>query len=57
MTPTTWVVTMLSFVSVIYLVTSGGYLFAGRPGMALAFIDYVLANAGLVWDAIQMGSH
>ena len=29
--------------------------FLNRPGMALAFFGYVLANAGLIWDALSVG--
>ena len=57
MTPTFWVVSMLSVVSAVYLMASGGYLYLGRPGMFLAFVGYVVANGGLIWDAIQMGQH
>ena len=33
-----------------------GYQFIlNRPGMALAFFGYVLANAGLIWDAVSVG--
>lgn len=56
MTPTVWVVSMLSIVSAIYLVASGGYLHLGRPGMCLALVGYVIANVGLIWDAIQTGA-
>ena len=57
MTPIIWVVSMLAIVSVVYLAASGGYLHLGRPGMCLAFVGYVVANVGLIWDAIQLGSH
>ena len=57
MTPVLWVVGMLGVVSMIYLLASGGYLSLGRPGMALAFVGYVVANLGLIWDAIQTGAH
>ena len=53
MTATHWVALMLVAVSVIYAATAGGYLFAGRPGMALAFVGYVLANIGFIWDALK----
>ena len=57
MTPVLWVVGLLGVVSLIYLLASGGYWFLGGPGMVLAFIGYVVANLGLIWDAIQMGKH
>jgi len=41
---------------VVYIFQVLGYQFIlNRPGMALAFFGYVLANAGLIWDAIEMG--
>ena len=41
---------------VVYIFQVLGYQFIlNRPGMALAFFGYVLANAGLIWDAIGMG--
>ena len=52
MTAVHWVCLGLVASSTIYAITSGAYFFAGRPGMALAFVGYVLANCGLVWDAI-----
>ena len=53
-----WLVSlMLGTSAVIYLVTAGGYLSLRRPGMCVAFLGYVLANAGIIWDAIQMGKH
>jgi hypothetical protein len=53
MNATHWVILMLSTVAVQYAVAAGAYQFAGRPGMALAFIGYLLANIGLVWDALR----
>ena len=48
-----WVIGPLLATTIIYAVTSGGYWFAlRRPGMALAFAGYVLANVGLIWDAL-----
>lgn len=48
-----WVVLPLSVTSVIYALLAAGYWFVqGRPGMTLAFIGYVIANLGLVWDAL-----
>lgn len=50
----TWIVLPLSLAGAIYAVLAVGYLLAqGRPGMALAFVGYVLANVGLVWDALS----
>lgn len=40
----------------VYVFQVLGYQFIlNRPGMALAFFGYVLANAGLIWDAISVG--
>lgn len=47
------VVLMLTAVSVIYAIMAGGYFWASRPGMALTFIGYVIANVGLIWDALK----
>lgn len=51
MTPTQWLVLLLVAVSLQYGAAAVAYLFNDRPGMALAFVGHVLANAGLVWDA------
>ena len=53
MTPASWVVLMLVAVSIIYTATAGAYYFSARPGMALAFIGYVIANVGFILDAMQ----
>lgn len=48
-----WVIIPLSVTSCIYAVLAAGYLFAQhRPGMALAFVGYTLANLGLIYDAL-----
>lgn len=52
MTPAIWVVSMLSIVSAVYLAAAGGYLNLNRPGMCLTFVGYVIANVGLIWDAL-----
>lgn len=52
MTAVHWVMIMLAVTATIYTVTAGAYWFAGRPGMALAFIGYVVGNIGFVWDAL-----
>lgn len=56
MNPALWVVLMLAIVSVVYGVTASAYQFGGRPGMALAFSGYVIANIGLIWDALAFKS-
>lgn len=45
-------VAMLVIVSVLYTLAAFGYWYAGRPGMAVAFIGYVSANVGFIWDAL-----
>jgi len=47
------VVAMLIAVSVLYAGAVGGYLTVKRPGMALCFVGYVIANIGLIWDALS----
>jgi hypothetical protein len=46
----------LGAVAIIYTAAIFGYSLSHRPGMALAFVGYVLANIGLIWDAIQMSA-
>ena len=45
-------VTMLILVSVLYALAAGGYWWAGRPGMAVAFAGYIAANLGFIFDAL-----
>ena len=47
-----WVMLLLIVVSVLYSATSIAYIVNLRPGMALTFIGYVIANIGLIWDAM-----
>ena len=53
MTPAQWVVIMLIAVSVIYGAAAVAYSLGARPGMALTFAGYVVANIGLIVDAIS----
>ena len=53
MTPALWVVAMLVTVSTIYLGAAVAYHYALRPGMVLCFAGYIIANLGLVIDALQ----
>lgn len=42
--------------ALLYLAQVYGYVAVlKRPGLALAFFGYALANAGLIWDAFQVG--
>lgn len=51
----TWVVLPLALAAVIYGVLAGGYLVVlKRPGMCAAFVGYVIANAGLIYDALTV---
>lgn len=50
---TLWVITPLVIASILYATLAGGYfVIQHRPGMALAFAGYVIANIGLIWDAV-----
>ena len=53
MTPTAWVALMLVTVSVVYGGAAVAYYLGARPGMAVAFVGYIIANAGLIWDAFH----
>jgi|GEM_PF-3120177 len=47
------VVVPLVLSSLLYAVLAVGYYAAaGRPGMALVFTGYVIANVGFIWDAL-----
>ena len=50
-----WVILPLSLSSGVYAVLAGGYYWVqGRPGMTLTFLGYVIANVGLMWDALTV---
>lgn len=55
MTPTHWVVLMLSFTALQYTITAGAYQFGSRPGMMVVFVGYAIANCGFIWDALAHG--
>lgn len=44
---------LIAVVTVIYAATAASFLFEARPGMALAFTGYALANVGLIMEAIK----
>jgi len=46
---------VILFVGAIYLVVCLDNLRTGRPGMALAWFGYALANCGLAWDFFKGG--
>jgi hypothetical protein len=45
---------LIGIVTVIYLGVTISFLYEGKPGMAVAFFGYALANLGLIWAS---GSH
>jgi hypothetical protein len=49
-TPAQWVVLSLGFTALVYIVTAVAYHFGARPGMALTFAGYTVANIGLMYD-------
>ena len=49
----TWVDTLPVAVAVLYLITAVGYKMQGQMGLSAAYTAYALANAGLVWAAIE----
>jgi hypothetical protein len=48
-----WVSLMLGITAILYAITSAAYFSAARPGMTLAFLGYVIANIGFIWDAFN----
>jgi hypothetical protein len=52
MTPALWTAALLITVSLLYGAAAIAYQIGARPGMALAFVGYVIANIGLIWDAL-----
>ena len=56
MTPVLWAVLLLGVTAILYAGTTFAYYFTGRPGMAVTFIGYVIANIGLIWDLFQQGA-
>lgn len=42
----------LLVVTVLYVAQAAGYIRLERPGMALAFAGYAVANLGLLWDSL-----
>lgn len=48
-----WTVLLLVIPALCYAGAAVAYNFSSRPGMAVAFVGYVIANAGLIWDALR----
>lgn len=44
--------TVFGLASVGYLFVAGGYWSQGRPGLTAAFLFYVCANAGFIYDML-----
>jgi hypothetical protein len=42
---------LIGVVTVIYLGVAISFIFEGKPGMALTFLGYSVANIGLIWAA------
>ena len=53
MVPSYWVALMLGTVSILYLIATVAYQLGHRPGMAVTFAGYIIANLGLIWDALE----
>jgi len=51
MNPKLWIALFLGLSSMLCLGAAIAYFYAGRPGMAVAFLCYSTANASLIWDA------
>lgn len=45
-----WIAISTGVGTLLYLVTAGGYYMGARPGMAVTFVGYAIANLGLIWD-------
>lgn len=43
---------MLATTAVVYSITSVAYYFSLRPGMVIVFVEYAIANTGLIIDAL-----
>ena len=44
---------MLLAVTVCYLVTAFDQWLGNRPGLALVFVAYALANVGMIWEVYR----
>jgi len=45
-------VSLIAVVTLIYAGVAISLFFDGKPGMALAFAGYAVANVGLIWHII-----
>lgn len=55
-TPVNLTIASLTVVALLYIASAIGYSMSSRPGMMIAFFGYVVANIGLIWDAIQVSA-
>ena len=51
MTSQFWITFFLGASVILCTGASMAYLLNNRPGMALAFFSYALANIGIIWDS------
>ena len=43
--------------TLLYILQAAGYAyFLSRPGMCVAFIGYAIANGGIIYDALTVGT-
>lgn len=45
--------TLIGIVTLIYVGVTISEFAANRPGMAIAFLGYALANIGLIWQTMK----
>jgi hypothetical protein len=38
---------------VLYTITAAGFYNQGKPGLAIAFICYSIANLGFIWEGLK----
>ena len=43
---------LMGIVGLIYVGVTIALIFEGRPGMALAFAGYAIAQVGLIWEVM-----
>lgn len=48
-----WIAILFSIGGVLYLAAAGAYYIGARPGMAVAFAGYAVANLGMVYDVFN----
>lgn len=53
MSPSQMVLLTLAIPAICYIGSVAGYLSVDRPGMAVAFAGYAVANVGFAWDLLR----